>query len=264
MWGISPVSATYAAAFTLGALLDRGDLAEAAASLEAARELPWIGEGGRLLREGAARLLLEEDRPADALDQLTAPVDYPEVVNPAWAPWRGLKARALAGLGRSGEALELADEEVALLRRWGAPSALGPALRLRGELRGPSGTEDLREAVAVLSETRALVETARARLSLGASPEVGADEAVVLLRSALDLARACGARGVARDAVSALARRGQPADDPQHAPLRLTSRQRRVTALAASGLDVNEVAQRLFLTPGTVRAVLESSQDGDP
>ena len=30
--------------------------------------------------------------------------------------------------------------------------------------------------------------------------------------------------------------------------------------LTASGLDVNEVAQRLFLTPGTVRAVLEAAE----
>ncbi len=264
MWGISPVSATYGAAFTLGALVDRGDLDAAALSLEAARELPWIGEGGRLLREGAARLLLEEDRPAAALEQLAAPVDYPEVGNPAWAPWRGLKARALAGMGRDDEALALADEEVTLLRRWGAPSSLGPALRLRGELRGDAGVADLREAVAVLSGTRALVESARARLALGRSPAVDEPEAGELLRSALESARACGASGVARDAVAALSARGQQPDDPDDVPVRLTSRQRRVTELAASGLDVNEVAQRLFLTPGTVRAVLESTRNGVP
>ncbi|WP_432479481.1 BTAD domain-containing putative transcriptional regulator [Nocardioides sp. GXQ0305] len=263
MWGISPVSATYGAAFTLGALVDTGDLEAAALSLEQARELPWIGEGGRLLREGAARLLLEEDRPAAALEQLTAPVDYPEVVNPAWAPWRGLKARALAGLGRLDEALALADEEVALLRRWGAPSSLGPTLRLRGELRGADGLDDLREAVTVLTGTRALVETARARVSLGRSAGLDDAEAGALLRSALETARGSGARGVADDAVSALASRGLPHADPGDLPARLTSRQRRVSELAASGLDVNEVAQRLFLTPGTVRAVLESIRDGD-
>ena len=261
MWGISAVSATYAAAFTLGALIDTGDLAAAAASLEAARELPWIGEGGRLLRESAARLLLEEDRPAEALEQLTAPVDYPEVVNPTWAPWRGLKARALAGLGRHEEALALADEEVALLRTWGAPASLGPALRLRGELRGAAGGDDLREAVAVLSGTRARVETARARLALATSTDMPTDEAVELARSALRGARACGALRIARDAEAALARLGQPADDPQAPPVRLTGRQRRVADLVAAGLDVNAVAQRLFLTPGTVRAVLESSRE---
>jgi DNA-binding NarL/FixJ family response regulator len=47
-------------------------------------------------------------------------------------------------------------------------------------------------------------------------------------------------------------------------PTRVTSRQRRVTDLAEAGLDVNEVAQRLFLTPGTVRAVLESAEGAAP
>ena len=125
MWGISDVTATYAAAFTLGVLVDRGDLAAAEAALGEARDLPWVGEGGRLMRESAARLLLELGRAEEALAELTAPVDYPQVRNPAWAPWRGLKAQALAATGRKDEALALADEEVALLRQWGAPSALG-------------------------------------------------------------------------------------------------------------------------------------------
>ena len=264
MWGISDVSATYAAAFTLGALLDRGDLAAATAGLDAARGLPWVGEGGRLIREGAARLRVEQGRPDEALDLLTAPVEYPEVVNPAWAPWRGLKARALAALGREDEAVALADAEVTLLRRWGAATSLGASLRLRGELRGPAGIADLREAVELLAGSRSALETARARLSLGRSPEVGDAEAVALLRAALDTARACGARVVARDAAAALAERGHAPEDPGAAPAGLTSRQRRVSDLAAAGLDVNEVAQRLFLTPGTVRAVLESATEGAP
>jgi hypothetical protein len=264
MWGISDVSATYAAAFTLGALLDRGDLEAATAGLEEARGLPWVGEGGRLIREGAARLLIEQGQPADALELLAGPADYPEVVNPAWAPWRGLKARAIAALGGQDEAVALADEEVKLLRRWGAPSPLGVALRLRGELRGPAGNGDLREAVALLAGSRSVLEAARARLSLGRTPEVEDAEAVALLESALDAARACGARAVAHDAVVALAERGRTPDDPRVAPNGLTDRQRRVRDLAAAGLDVNEVAQRLFLTPGTVRAVLESRAEVAP
>ena len=190
MWGISDVSATYAAAFTLGARLDQGDLEAAREGLDTARTLPWVGEGGRLMREAAARLLIEEGRPEQALVELTSPVDYPEVVNPAWAPWRCLKARALAGLGRVEDAVLLADEEVTLLRRWGAAASLGPSLRLRGELRGAGGTADLREAVDVLSGSRAVLEAARAQVSLGRSSEVTDGEAVPLLQSALDTARA--------------------------------------------------------------------------
>ena len=185
MWGISDVTATYAAAFTLGVLVDRGDLAAAEAALGEARDLPWVGEGGRLMRESAARLLLALGRAEEALAELTAPVDYPEVRNPAWAPWRGLKAQALAATGRKDEALALADEEVALLRQWGAPSALGVSLRIRGELREAAGVADLREAVDLLTGTRASLEVARARVALARAPGVADPEAVPLLEAAL-------------------------------------------------------------------------------
>lgn len=85
-----------------------------------------------------------------------------------------------------------------------------------------------------------------------------------LLRAALATARACGAVEVIRGAVSALGQRGESTAEVDDVPTRITSRQRRVTDLASTGLDVNEVAQRLFLTPGTVRAVLESAQGAAP
>uniref|UniRef100_UPI0035698D9A hypothetical protein n=1 Tax=Nocardioides sp. TaxID=35761 RepID=UPI0035698D9A len=258
MWGMSEGQATYAAAFTLGVLMDRGDLAAAEANYESARALPWIGEGGRLLREVCARWLLKQHRPVEALDLIAALVDDPGVINPAWAPWRALRALALAQLGRDEEAWALMDEEVSLLRVWGSAASLGPSLRIRGELRGEAGTADLREAVDLLSGTRAVLETARAQLSLGRSADVTDAEAVPLLGAALEAGRACGARAVAAAAETALAQRGHEATRTEDLPARLTSRQRRVSELAASGLDVNEVAQRLFLTPGTVRSVLES------
>ena len=198
--------------------------------------------------------------PAEALDELTARQDHPEVANPAWAPWRSRMARALAALGRTDEAIALAEEEVALQREWGAPTALGPSLRVLGELRGAGGTPDLREAVEVLAGTRAVLEEARSQLALGRSPQVTRAEATPLLRAALAMARACGSRAVERDALTALTRQGEPAAEPGDVPTRITSRERRVTALVASGLEVNEVAQRLFLTPGTVRAVLEAAE----
>jgi DNA-binding NarL/FixJ family response regulator len=87
---------------------------------------------------------------------------------------------------------------------------------------------------------------------------------VPLLRATLATARACGALQVIRDAVSALGQRGESTAEVDDVPARITSRQRRVTDLTATGMDVNEVAQRLFLTPGTVRAVLESAQGAAP
>lgn len=264
VWGISGASATYAAAFTLGVLTDLGDLDAAAASLDESRALPWVGDGGRLLRDAAARLLLERGRPSEALDELTGPVAWSPVANPAWAPWRGLQARALAGLGRTGEAVALAQEEVELQRLWGAPTFLGPSLRLLGELRGADGAADLREAVEILTGTSAVLEEARAQLALGRSEGIAHAEAVRLLRAAHATARDCGARMVVRDAASALAQRGESVAEADGGPARITSRQRRVRELAATGLDVNEVAQRLFLTPGTVRSPLESARGSAP
>lgn len=260
VWGISGATATYEAAFSLGVLTDLGELDAAAASLEASRVLPWLGEGGRLMSEAAARFLLEQGRPAEALEELAGLAGYPEVANPAWAQWRGLKARALAALGRPDEALALAEEEVGLLRLWGAPTALGPSLRRLGELRGAAGTPELREAVEVLTGTSAVLEEARAQLALGRSAGTDRAEAIDLLRAAHATARACGARALVREAADALAQRGESCDEIDGLPTRITSRQRRIRELVAEGLDVNEVAQRLFLTPGTVRAALEPAQ----
>ena len=264
MWGISDVSATYAAAFTLGVLLDRGDLAEASAGLEAARTLPWVGEGGRLLREGAARLLVEKGLPAEALDLLTAPVDCPEVVNPAWAPWRGLMARALAGLGRVEEAVAsrtrrwLSCVGGARPRPWGPPCGCAASCAALPVRRTSARRWDCcpgpgpcwrRPAPSCPSGAPRRSGTPR-RWPCSSRPSTPPAPAAP--------------RAVVRDAVAALAQRGHAPVDPSDAPVGLTSRQRRVTDLAAAGLDVNEVAQRLFLTPGTVRAVLDSTTEVAP
>ena len=265
MWGVSGLTESYAAAFTIGVQVDQGDLEGAERTLDAARSLPRLGEGARLLSESATRLRLAQKRTAEALEEIDELVERPGIANPAWAPWRSLKGLALAGTGQHEEAVRLVEEEVALLRRWGAPTSLGPALRLLGRLHGPAGTPYLREAVDLLSGTRATLELARAQTTLGRRRDVADDEAVPLLQAALTAASACGARAVARAAAEELTRRGVGPDDDTFDPgTRLTSRQRRVLELTDEGLDVNEVAQRLFLTPGTVRAVLESVSRGQP
>lgn len=231
----------------------------AARAVADARGLPRIGEGARQLRQATARLRLAQGRPQAALD---ANVGHFDIANPAWAPWRHPAAGALVGLGRHDEALALADEQVTLLRRWGAPSALGPALRMAGELRGPEGISLLREAVDQLTPTGAALELARARLALGRRPELGPDEAVPLLRAATAMARDCGARPVLDAAVAALADRGarpEPVLDKHVSAARLTGRERQVLDLTAAGLDVHQVAERLFLTPGTVHEVLAAA-----
>jgi DNA-binding SARP family transcriptional activator/DNA-binding CsgD family transcriptional regulator len=257
MWGSAAVGDPFAAAFTAGIQLDRGDLDAAERAMAKARTLPRVGEGARHLRQVTARLRLAQGRPEAALAELDADVGHFAIANPAWGPWRDPAARALAALGRGAEALALADEQVVLLRRWGARPALGAALQLAGELRGAAGLPLLREAVDLLGPTSAALDLARARLAVGRRPEVATEEAVSLLRAAAAGGRDCGAAPVVDAAVAALADRGErPAPNDHGAAARLTGRERRVLDLTTAGLDIRQVAQRLFLTPGTVHEVL--------
>ncbi|GAA3163775.1 hypothetical protein GCM10010531_14800 [Blastococcus jejuensis] len=263
MWGGTGIGEPYSRAFQIGCHLDRGDVAAARRVADAALAGPAAGEGGRLLHEGIASLLVAEHRFADALsllDDVPTPV---AVDNPVWHPWRRITAGALAGLGRTGEATELVEDEVALLRRWGAPSYLGSSLRLLGRLRRAGGVEHLREAVALLGPTDAGVERARARLTLGSAPGVPDAEAVPLLRAAADEAHRLGAEGIEQRACAALRARGLPVDAHAEGDGRLSSTERQVLELSAAGLGVREVAQRLFMTPGTVQAVLEEKASDD-
>ena len=171
-------------------------------------------------------------------------------------------ARALAALGRSDEAIALAQEEVALLRAWGAPTALGPSLRLLGELRGADGHGATSARPSRSSRARrAVLEEARAQLALGRSrgdrsPGGGAPPA----GGARHRPGLRGPSARPRHGVGSAASGARAAQRWTTEQTRVTSRQRRVIDLAATGLDVHEVAQRLFLTPGTVRAVLESAR----
>jgi DNA-binding NarL/FixJ family response regulator len=263
MWG-GRVAPDYLDAITMGVYLDRGDLVAARRVADGALSREFVGEGRRLVLEMVARLLIEEKRPADALAALEDATDPVGIVNPAWAPWRGIRARALHELGRSAEARELIEEEVQLLRRWGAASSLGPSLRLLGEIAGAEGTPQLREAVQVLASTRASVELARARVSLAKAADVPDSEAVLLLEQAVESARSTCAEGVLQEALAALQRRGRQIDVRTETAAGLTRTERRVLDLTKAGLDEREIAQRLLLTPGRVRATLElvSSRSG--
>jgi DNA-binding CsgD family transcriptional regulator len=259
IWGHGEVGDSYTRAFAIGCHLDRGDVAAARRTADEGLAAPHPGEGGRLLEHAAARLLVVEGRYEQALAavvRIPAPVRVP---NPVWHPWRSTGALALAGLGRSAEAEALAEEEVRLLRGWGAPGPLGAALCLLGRLRGPAGLADLRSAVELLERTTAAVDLARARCALGSRPELSDAEALPLLRAAAAAAAANGATGIAAAARAALARRGQP-DEPAEESHQLSAVERRILDLAATGLGAREVAERLYLEPGTVHAVLQGAE----
>jgi DNA-binding SARP family transcriptional activator/tetratricopeptide (TPR) repeat protein len=258
MWGGARVGEPFARGFQIGCHLDRGDVAAARRAADAFAG-PVLGEGGRVLQQARAHLLVVEGRWEEALATLeTAPTGV-ATANPAWNPWRSIRAAALHGLDRPQEATAIAEEEVALLRRWGAPTHLGRALCLLGALRGDEGVDELREAVELLAPTPAVVDLARAQCALGSHPAVPRDEAVQVLLAAVAVAGRRGARGVLEQARSELERRGCPVEPRRDESGRLSPTERQVLELTGDGLTVHEVAQRLFVTPGTVRAVLDEA-----
>jgi DNA-binding NarL/FixJ family response regulator len=254
MWGGSGVGLAHSYGALVGIELDRGDLPGARALLDAAPEDALHGDGGRLLQLVTAGVLVGEQRFADALRALDDIVDPIGVVNPAFHPWRRVRAAALVGVGRGDEAVALVEEEVALLRSWGAPSALGLSLTDLGRITGRR--EHFVESVALLESTDATYVLSRARFGLAEHPNTPPAEAVALLREAVDGAVACGGRGLAERACAALGRLGvDPPDLPARTP-GPSATQQRVAALADRGMDVGEIAQALFLTPQTVQAAL--------
>jgi DNA-binding CsgD family transcriptional regulator/tetratricopeptide (TPR) repeat protein len=183
--------------------------------------------------------------------------------NPAFIPWRSRAALCLTGLGEEPErARTLADEELELARAWGAPRALGAALRARGVVvGGEEGLASLLEAVAVLDPSPARLELARALTDLGATLRRGGrrKDARDPLRRGMDLAHRCGAAPLAERARTELRATGaRPRSSMLTGVESLTPSERRVAEMAASGLSNRELAQRLFVTQKTIEAHMRS------
>ena len=178
-----------------------------------------------------------------------------------WIGWRSHAAACLTALGEEPErAVRLVEHDVELARRWGAPGALGAALRARGlVLADQEGDASLREAVAVLEGSICKLEHARALVELGAMlRRTGRRrDARDPLRSGLELARICGAAPLATRAAEELRATGASPRDVIRAGVdTLTTSERRVAQLAATGLSNKQIAQTLFVTVKTVETHL--------
>jgi len=166
---------------------------------------------------GYGELLLAQGRVRDAAQELAAVgrrLDRRGMRNPGWCPWEfGL------ALAQHHDAPELARrtalDALERARRFGAASAVGQALRVAAQVGRPEERLSLLdEAVACLEGSPAVHELAAALLARGnALRSAGRPaEAGAALRRGLELARACGADGLALRAESAV-RAGQgPAD----------------------------------------------------
>jgi DNA-binding CsgD family transcriptional regulator/tetratricopeptide (TPR) repeat protein len=249
------------------ALMEQGKVDDAAevlteagwgeATPEDAPAYTFRNSRGRLLMlggdlEGGLEELLDAGRGFDRIDGR----------NPAFMAWRSQAALALLQLGRTEEARPLVEEELELARAWGAPRALGAALRAAGLVAGgKEGLALLQEAVEVLADSPAKLEQAKARTELGAALRRANHRARARdqLRRAVELATICGASPLAARAESELLATGaRPRRIALSGLESLTPSERRVAEMAADGPTNREIAQALFVTPKTVEVHLSS------
>jgi DNA-binding CsgD family transcriptional regulator/tetratricopeptide (TPR) repeat protein len=266
-WGTTARFSLLLAAFLADALMEQGKLDDAAAALDRA------GFGGSLpgrahpllFLDSHARLRLLRGDLAGGLEEMLDAGRRFEAVgghNPAFMAWRSQAGLTLLRLGEQGEARRLVAEELEFARTWGAPRALGAALRAVGLVEGGKrGLALLEEAVQVLRESPAKLEHAKARTELGAAFRRAnrRSEAREHLRHALELATICGAVPLVQRAETELLATGAR---PRRIHLRgidsLTPSERRVAQMAAEGPTNREIAQALFVTPKTVEVHLSS------
>ena len=215
------------------------------------------------LLEVRGLLRLAQGRAREALDDL---VEFGRrdqlwgAANPLASRWRSRACLALAAIGDSEGARQMAAEDLERARHWGAASGIGIAHRAMALVEGSTTSIDrLGEAVEALQRSQAKLEYARALTDLGAARRRAnrRAEARTTLQEALELARRCGARALAERATTELRAAGGRSSDPTAPVLsQLTVSERRIAELAAKGHSNPEIAQRLFVTRKTVETHL--------
>jgi DNA-binding CsgD family transcriptional regulator len=254
----------YAAAHYARVQLEQGDLDGAWRTLDHGlrEQLSTSLEATRWWLAIECDLLLLSGRPEEALERSERlRVEHAYVEIPLASAWRSPHARALHRLGRAAEALAVAEENLAIARGYGGPSAVSLAARELGEMRGDDGLELLGEAVAVVEGTPARLELAKSLASLGRALRHARRpaEAREPLRRALELADACGAAGLAEDVRTELYAAGaRPRTAALSGAGALTASERRIAALASEGSSNRDIAQTLFVTPKTVEVHLSN------
>ncbi|MEU8519960.1 AAA family ATPase [Streptomyces sp. NPDC048577] len=223
-----------------------------------------------------AELLLAVGRTDEAAAELASVgrrLDPRGMRNPAWCPWQ--LHLALAEVRDTPDrARETALDAVERARQYGAPSAIGQALRVTAEVVG--GSERLKlleESVDWLERSPAAYELARSLVGLGAAlRRTGrTQEAAEYLYRGLEEAQSCGADGLGEEARAELAAAGlRPRTLRPAGTDALTARERDAADLtvrgedAAAALDTDHAAVTLLLSAvyrklGTDRAGLDQA-----
>jgi tetratricopeptide (TPR) repeat protein len=192
----------YYSSYMADVLTNRGELEEAEAYLTRLDLPEEVDETGHMIFFLGARGWLRFARrdfagAASDWERLGRCMEAFDMCNPALLAWRSHLALALLGLGRRERALELAREEVELARAWGAPRAIGVALRTQGLAEGGAeGIQALRDSLEVLRGSSAKLERARTMVELGTAlqREGEGDEARELLTEGLRIAAESGSQ----------------------------------------------------------------------
>ncbi|MEU3791434.1 AAA family ATPase [Streptomyces fructofermentans] len=257
----------YAVGILIEILLARGRLAEAAQTAEdynfaapfpAAVVFPDAQAvyGELLLARGLTKEAVAE------LSSAGRRLDPRGMRNPSWCPWQLHLARA-----QLHEAPELAEatalEAVSRARQFGAPSAIGQALRAAADVTcpGPARVELLEESVSHLERSPAAYELACALVSLGTELRKAGRprESAERLYRGLEAAVQCGADGLVETARDQLAAAGlRPRRLHSAETETLTARERAAATLAARGDTAAAIADELATDEATVVRLLSA------
>jgi ATP/maltotriose-dependent transcriptional regulator MalT len=259
-----PMAYAVALGWLIETWIERGRLADARELLERSGltgDLPELGTIDFLLMARAALAAAEGDRAAAIaeLETVGERATRARYLNPAAMAWRSRLAELLAAAGEAERARDLVESEVERARAFGAPRALGQALRVRGKV-AEEGIDDLRAAVELLDGVSA-VEHARATLDLGRALHARGDESArAILYGGLDVAHGAGAYALVEQAMEALRETGARPRRPRLSGVdSLTPQERRVAGLAVAGRGNREIAESLFLTRRTVEMHLSNA-----
>jgi DNA-binding CsgD family transcriptional regulator len=258
----------FAATVLADVAIEAGELDEAQALLALLPQEGWPpGVGTVLIPAARGRLRLAQGRPAEALADFqvcaamfSSDIWGTEMRDVGYLHARAGAAQAMLRLGNRDCARELAEAELSDVTLFGAPRALGIALRTAGLTdRGGAGLELLTESVAVLRRSPALLERAHSLAELGAALRRKGLRAAARepLSEALDLAARCGAGPLAARARDELKATGARPRRAWRAGIEaLTPSELRIVRLAADGRSNRDIAYELYVTVKTVEGHL--------
>ncbi len=258
----------FAATVLADVAVEAGELDQAQAFIDLLPQGGWpAGVGTVLIPAARGRLRLAQGRPADALadfetcGSMFSPDAWgTEMRDCGYLHARSGAAEALLRLGERERARELAESELSDVGVFGAPRALGIALRVAGLAQGAErGLALLHESVASLRGSPARLQLARSLAELGGALRRSGERtaAGVPLAESLELAVRCGARPLAARAREELRATGvRPRREWRTGVEALTPSELRVVRLAADGATNRDIAQQLYVTLKTIEGHL--------